>query len=109
MLACEEGVTALRNVLVAFSRSNSFVGYCQSMNFIAGFLLTFATEEDAFWLLTKLINDIIPHYFSPNLLGVRVCHCAALGVVRLCWSLLACLQCPSGAFITPLNCEMKPQ
>eukprot|EP01094_Clydonella_sp_ATCC50884_P018295 TRINITY_DN3369_c0_g1_i11.p1 TRINITY_DN3369_c0_g1~~TRINITY_DN3369_c0_g1_i11.p1 ORF type:complete len:534 (-),score=116.01 TRINITY_DN3369_c0_g1_i11:1202-2803(-) len=65
------GTRSLRNVLIAFSRSNSFVGYCQSMNFISAFLLLFVLEEDAFWLLTKLINDIIPHYFSPQLLGVR--------------------------------------
>lgn len=67
------GVQKLRRVLVAFSRRNPEVGYCQGMNLIAAMLLlVFATEEDAFWLLVSLVENILPAgYFSPPLLTSR--------------------------------------
>lgn len=67
------GVEKLRRVLVAFSRWNRDIGYCQGMNMIAGMLLlSFATEEDAFWALVALLENILPEgYFSPPLLVVR--------------------------------------
>lgn len=67
------GVHKLRRVLVAFSRRNPEVGYCQGMNLIAAMLLlVFATEEDAFWLLVSLVENILPAgYFSPPLLTSR--------------------------------------
>lgn len=67
----ELGIEALRRVLIAFSWSNSFVGYCQSMNFIAGFLLLVLDEEDSFWMLKHLVDEKLPQYFSPNLVGCR--------------------------------------
>jgi hypothetical protein len=33
-------IKALGNVLLAFSRRNPYIGYCQGLNFIANFLLT---------------------------------------------------------------------
>ena len=67
------GVDKLRRVLIAFSRMNPDVGYCQGMNVIAAILLlTYATEEDAFWSLVSLIENILPAgYFSPPLLTSR--------------------------------------
>lgn len=67
------GVHKLRRVLVAFSRRNPEIGYCQGMNLIAAMLLlVFATEEDAFWLLVSLVENILPAgYFSPPLLTSR--------------------------------------
>jgi len=66
------GIDTLRRVLTAYSWSNSFIGYCQSMNFIAAFLLLFNSEEDVFWILTVIIDSIIPQYFGPCLVGARV-------------------------------------
>lgn len=67
------GVSKLRRVLVAFSRRNPEVGYCQGMNLIAAMLLlVFATEEEAFWVLVSLVENILPAgYFSPPLLTSR--------------------------------------
>ncbi|CAN6674801.1 hypothetical protein TRVA0_066S00166 [Trichomonascus vanleenenianus] len=67
------GVNKLRRVLVAFSRRNPEVGYCQGMNMIAAILLlTYATEEDAFWSLVSLVENILPEgFFSPPLLTSR--------------------------------------
>ena len=67
------GVAKLNEVLLAYSRRNSEVGYCQGMNLIAGsLLLIMPTAEDAFWVLTSLIENILPqHYYDPSLLASR--------------------------------------
>lgn len=53
----------LRNVLMCYSIRNPQIGYCQSMNFIAGLFLLFLDEESTFWLLATLVfsraNDAI--------------------------------------------------
>jgi hypothetical protein len=42
------------------------------MNFLAGFLLRMFEEEEAFWLLVMLIDDILPaHYYEGDLRGIR--------------------------------------
>jgi hypothetical protein len=45
------GKQALRRILRAYSLYDKEVGYCQGMNFICGMLLTFMSEEEAFWLM----------------------------------------------------------
>ncbi|KAK9478003.1 rab-GTPase-TBC domain-containing protein [Lipomyces japonicus] len=67
------GVQKLKRVLLAFSKRNTEIGYCQGMNMIAAILLlTHATEEDAFWSFASLIENILPSgYFSPPLLTSR--------------------------------------
>ncbi|KAF1319358.1 Growth hormone-regulated tbc protein 1, partial [Globisporangium splendens] len=52
----EKGKTELKNVLCAYSLHNPSIGYCQSMNFIAGMTLLFMDEEDAFWLLCVMLH-----------------------------------------------------
>ncbi|XP_037384505.1 growth hormone-regulated TBC protein 1 [Talpa occidentalis] len=62
----------LFNVLAAYGRHNRGVGYCQGMNFIAGYLLLITTdEEEAFWLLDALVGRILPDYYGPAMLGLR--------------------------------------
>lgn len=67
------GVSKLNEVLLAYSRRNPEVGYCQGMNLItASLLLIMPTAEDAFWLLTSLIENILPqHYYDHSLLASR--------------------------------------
>lgn len=48
----------LQNVLMCYSIRNPQIGYCQSMNFIAGLFLLFLDEESAFWLLATLVISI---------------------------------------------------
>ncbi|KAK9377422.1 rab-GTPase-TBC domain-containing protein [Lipomyces chichibuensis] len=67
------GVGKLRRVLLAFSKRNPTIGYCQGMNMIAAtLLLTHATEEAAFWSFVALLENILPSgYFDPPLLTSR--------------------------------------
>ncbi|KAJ5352735.1 hypothetical protein N7452_001709 [Penicillium brevicompactum] len=67
------GVDKLKEVLLAYSRRNSEVGYCQGMNLIAGsLLLIMPTAEDVFWILTSMIEIILPHhYYDHGLLASR--------------------------------------
>ncbi|EDW47794.1 USP6 N-terminal-like protein isoform X2 [Drosophila sechellia] len=48
---------SLFNVLNAYSIYNSELGYCQGMACVAGVLLLYLHEEEAFWALNTLITD----------------------------------------------------
>ncbi|XP_074185661.1 growth hormone-regulated TBC protein 1 isoform X4 [Rhinolophus sinicus] len=51
----------LYNVLLAYGHHNQGVGYCQGMNFIAGYLILITkSEEESFWLLDALVGRILP-------------------------------------------------
>lgn len=67
------GVAKLNEVLLAYSRRNPEVGYCQGMNLItASLLLIMPSAEDAFWVLTSMIENILPrHYYDNSLLASR--------------------------------------
>ena len=66
-------VSRLRRVLVAFAAHNPHIGYCQSLNFLAGYLLLFFGEEDAFWLMVTLVNTRLPpEYFTDSMMGLHV-------------------------------------
>jgi len=51
-------IAMLNRILVAYSVHNPAVGYCQSLNFIAGYLLLFTDEIPAFWLLATVVENI---------------------------------------------------
>jgi small G protein signaling modulator 3 len=67
------GVQKLNEVLLAYSRRNAEVGYCQGMNLItACLLLIMPAAEDAFWVLTSIIENILPQgYYDHSLLASR--------------------------------------
>ena len=63
----------LRRVLLAYSVRNPGVGYCQSMNVLAGWLLlVLARDEDAFWVLCAVVEKACPRYYTPNMVGCQV-------------------------------------
>ncbi|XXG98080.1 Pre-mRNA-splicing factor cwf19 [Hypoxylon texense] len=66
-------ISALRRVLHAFSIYNPRIGYCQSLNFLAGLLLLFVeTEEHAFWLLNIITRVYLPGTHEMSLEGANV-------------------------------------
>nr|ACU20228.1 unknown [Glycine max] len=53
------GQRSLYNVLKAYSVFDRDVGYVQGMGFLAGLLLLYMSEEDAFWLLVALLKGAV--------------------------------------------------
>lgn len=65
-------ISMMRNILGAFIMRNPTVGYCQGMNFLTARLLVFLSEEEAFWTLTSMIEQMLPIDNYSNLVGVLV-------------------------------------
>jgi hypothetical protein len=47
----KEKIAPLRNVLAAYVKRNTRIGYLQGMNFLVARLLVVMGEEEAFWML----------------------------------------------------------
>ncbi|KAG8468176.1 hypothetical protein KFE25_013259 [Diacronema lutheri] len=63
---------ALKRILTAFAARYAEGGYCQGLNFIASLLLTVVEEEEAFWLVCLLVEDILPPgFYSTELHGSK--------------------------------------
>ncbi|KAF4552213.1 Rab-GTPase-TBC domain-containing protein 7 [Elsinoe fawcettii] len=67
-------IAALRRVLQAFAVHKPSIGYCQSLNFIAGLLLLFldSDEEKAFLLLNVITTDFLPGTHGVSLEGANI-------------------------------------
>ncbi|XP_022092365.1 small G protein signaling modulator 3 homolog isoform X4 [Acanthaster planci] len=66
------GVSRLRRVLRGIAWLYPDIGYCQGTGVIAASLLLFMEEEDAFWIMCAIIEDLVPaSYYSSTLLGVQ--------------------------------------
>ncbi|MCJ1305244.1 hypothetical protein MMC08_008058 [Hypocenomyce scalaris] len=65
-------VSSLRHVLHAFAVHSPKIGYCQSLNFLAGLLLLFLPEEKAFWMLHVITTSYLPSTHEISLEGANV-------------------------------------
>jgi hypothetical protein len=65
-------LASLRRVLRAFAVHSPRIGYCQSLNFLAGLLLLFLSEEKAFWMLHILTTSYLPGTHDISLEGTNV-------------------------------------
>lgn len=66
------GVGRLRRILRGLAWFYQDIGYCQGTGVIAASLLLFMDEEDAFWMMATIVEDILPaSYYSSTLLGIQ--------------------------------------
>ncbi|KAJ1948080.1 hypothetical protein IWQ62_006948, partial [Dispira parvispora] len=58
-------VESLRRILNVFTLYYPHVGYNQSLSYIVGLLLLFLSEEQTFWMLVTIVEDLMPAgYFN---------------------------------------------
>ena len=78
------GQASLSTVLSALAMHNPEIGYCQSLNFIAGTLLLFMSEEESFWLMCVITECLLPHdCYSASMTGTYLDQKVFEEVVRL--------------------------
>ncbi|KAK4303770.1 hypothetical protein Pmani_024242 [Petrolisthes manimaculis] len=66
------GIPRLRRVLRALAWLYPDIGYCQGSGMVVASLLLFLEEEEAFWLMCTVVEDLLPaSYYSSTLLGVQ--------------------------------------
>ena len=56
--------------------------WLQGMNFVAGTMLLFMDEEDAFWALAAVVEDLLPGYFAMDLIAPQVDQAVFKHLVR---------------------------
>lgn len=61
------GTVRLRRVLIAYSKRNPKVGYCQGMNRLAAVALLILPEVEAFWCLVAIVEHIMPENYYTDL------------------------------------------
>ncbi|KAL4239332.1 Small G protein signaling modulator 3 [Mactra antiquata] len=66
------GIPRLRRILRGLAWLFPDIGYCQGTGVIAASLLLFVEEEDTFWMMCAIIEDLLPaSYYSSTLLGIQ--------------------------------------
>ncbi|CAD5118292.1 DgyrCDS7006 [Dimorphilus gyrociliatus] len=66
------GIPKLRRLLRAIAWLYPDIGYCQGTGMIAASMLLILEEEDAFWMVCSIIEDLQPtSYYSNSLLGAQ--------------------------------------
>ncbi|KAG5535288.1 hypothetical protein RHGRI_023160 [Rhododendron griersonianum] len=78
------GQRSLYNVLKAYSVYDRDVGYVQGMGFVAGLLLLYMSEEDAFWLLVALLKGAVHAPMEGLYLGVKIVFKVGLALLKYC-------------------------
>lgn len=65
---------------------NLFFSYCQGTGIITASLLLLLEEEDAFWIMVTIVEDLLPaSYYSSTLIGMYyVCNKSTLGPFNNC-------------------------
>eukprot|EP00002_Diphylleia_rotans_P028675 TRINITY_DN5792_c0_g3_i1.p1 TRINITY_DN5792_c0_g3~~TRINITY_DN5792_c0_g3_i1.p1 ORF type:complete len:495 (-),score=97.44 TRINITY_DN5792_c0_g3_i1:112-1596(-) len=69
-----EDEVRLQRILIAYAVRNPAIGYTQSMNLIASFMLNILEEDIVFWLMTSIVEKILPGFYDEGLPGIHVAH-----------------------------------
>lgn len=77
------GTIRLRRVLTAYSEHNPRVGYCQGMNRLAAVALLVLPEEEAFWCLVTIVDDIMPKGYYNDLWLAQVDSSVVMNFIAL--------------------------
>lgn len=66
------GIPRLRRILRGIAWLFPDIGYCQGTGVIVASLLLFLEEEDAFWMMATIVEDLLPaSYYSSTLIGIQ--------------------------------------
>lgn len=58
-------------ILYGYAKRNMEIGYCQGMNFMCYFFLKFGfNEEEVFWILVYIFEEVIPKNYYINMVPV---------------------------------------
>lgn len=83
--ATSTGVPRLRRILRGLAWLYPDIGYCQGTSMIAASLLLFLEEEDTFWMMCTIVEDILPaSYYSSTLAGVQADQRVLRALVTAC-------------------------
>jgi hypothetical protein len=85
----KENLAKLRNILIAFSRRNSTIGYIQGFNIIAGRILE-VIKDEVIIILYYYIIIFVYYYIGKNFLGFhtinrRYITCGILSSISWCY------------------------
>ena len=78
----------LKRILLAYARHHPAIGYCQSLNYLAGLIaIVVEADEDCFWLLTALLQVAV----CCSVLQRSAVWCSVVLRGAMCCSVLQCV------------------
>jgi hypothetical protein len=67
----EELQNSLERILIAYCFRNPELGYCQGMSTLGALLLLHMDEEKSFWVLSCIVEDMLPRFYATNMIGIK--------------------------------------
>ncbi|TRY67052.1 hypothetical protein TCAL_07812 [Tigriopus californicus] len=79
------GIPRLRRILRGIAWLYPDIGYCQGMGMIVAIFLLIMEEEDSFWIMASVVEELLPaSYFSPSLVGAQADQLVLRGLIASC-------------------------